>query len=63
MPEIDAIKAKSYDETTMGEAIVLFLVSVEDEEERKKALNRIDYIKNKEKKNLKKGKTLSFVKE
>ena len=47
MPEIEAIKAKPYDETTIAEAIVLFLAALEDED-KLEALERISYLKEKE---------------
>ena len=58
MPEIEAIKAKSFDETTMAEAIVLYLAG--DKTEKKEALNRIDFLnKKKNNKEPKKGLILS----
>ena len=41
MPEIENLKAKPYDELTMGEAIVIYLVDKEA------GIDRIDYLTNK----------------
>lgn len=56
MPEIEAIKEKSYEETTMAEAIVLFFAG--DESEKKDALNRITYLQDKNIKNKKESKSM-----
>lgn len=63
MPEIEAIKTKSFDETTMAEAIVLYLANLDDEKGRKNALDRITYLKEKESKKTTKTMHLGLVKE
>lgn len=62
MPEIEAIKAKSFEETTMAEAIVLFLACVEDKKGKRDALERISYLRAQEekKKENKNNKTMSL---
>ena len=44
MPEIENIMAKSFDELTMGEAIVIYMV------DKQEGIKRIDYLTNKTKK-------------
>ena len=45
--EIDEIRRKPYDKTTMGEAIVLYLASVGSDVAKEEALNRIGYLRSK----------------
>ena len=44
MPELEAILAKSYEETTMADVIVLFFSG--NKKDKKEALKRIDYLQN-----------------
>ena len=41
MPEIENIMSKSFDEITMGEAIVIYMV------DKQEGIKRIDYLTNK----------------
>ena len=46
MPEIENIMSKSFDELTMGEAIVIYMV------DKQEGIKRIDYLTNKKNKSV-----------